>query len=185
MELIKDDAFQVLQSHTTSGQQQSAIHAPISANWRDAIFATEGSGGYLVPDIIVASTGSRITLEWHAADPLESLLERIQSAFGLNKDELAKVCNTTRKTIYNWLGGTTEPQERNRERLFTLDVLADDWAGAGYSTDRVTLKQSVVDGQSVFQMLCEEPIDSDLVLFAGSRIALQDRRSPLADPFST
>ena len=98
--------------------------------------------------------------------------------------KLAKVCNTTRKTIYNWLGGTGEPQERNRERLFVLDVLADDWAGAGYSTDRVILKRPSVDGRSVFEMLCEDPIDSDLVFFAGSRIALHDRRSPLADPFS-
>lgn len=185
MELIKDDAFQTLQSHMTSGQQQSAIHTPIPPNWRDAIVFTEGSGGRLVPETIVVNTGSRVTLERYTPDPLESLLERIQSAFGLNKDELAKVCNTTRKTIYNWLGGTSEPQERNRERLFVLDVLADDWAGAGYSTDRVILKQPIVDGRSVFEMLCEDPIDRDLVLFAGSRIALHDRRSPLMDPFST
>jgi len=185
MELVKEDALQVLQSHTPSGQQRSAIHAPIPANLRDAVFSSEGSGGWLVPSIIVTNSGSRLTLELNVSDSLERLLKRIQAAFGINKDELAKVCNATRKTIYNWLDGKSEPQEKNRERLFVLDVLADDWTGAGYTTDRIRLKQAIVDGRSIFDLLCDDPIDSELVLFAGSRSALNDRRSSLADPFST
>lgn len=185
MELAKVDALQALQSHAPSGQQQWAIHAPVPANLRDAVFSSEGSGGRLVPSIIVTNSGSRLTLELNVSDSLESLLKRIQTAFGINKEELAKVCNATRKTIYNWLDGKSEPQEKNRERLFVLDVLADDWASAGYTTDRVRLKQAVVDGRSIFELLCDDSIDIELVLFAGSRSALHDRRSSLADPFST
>ena len=185
MELAKEDILMLMDSQNASGHQQAAVHAPLPKHWCEGLTVGEGSGGQVVPEIIAASTGSFVTIDWKQHDPLEALLGRVESAFGITRGQLAQACKTTRKTVYNWIDGTSEPQAKNRERLFTLDVLATDWADAGYTTDRSLLQQPVIDGRSVFELLCDDSIDSELVLFAGSRIAMHRDPVVLADPFST
>ncbi len=184
MELAKEDNLAILQAQSGSGQQLAAIHAPLPSGWTGAIAPSEGSGGQMVPELIIETTGSSITLKVVKQDPLAALLNRIEAAFGLTRDELASISRTTRKTIYNWLDGTSAPHKKNQRRLFELDVLATDWANYSYPADRVRLKQPAVDGRSVFELLCEDPLDQELVLFAGARVALQRASNVLADSFA-
>lgn len=146
----------------------------------------KGSGGDIVPTAIFGQTGATIYLEVKQLpiNPLRSNLEKVERAFGLSKDELSRVCGTTRKTIYNWLSGESQPQRRNLSRLFDLAVLAKDWVELGYGNDHLDIRQPIIDSENVFDLLCASTIDRELILFAGSRLNLAaTETTTLQNPF--
>lgn len=185
MDLVTDDPTLIERLRLQSGGSVPAVHQPLPADWQALGLRGEGSGGTLVPEVFAVSSGSYILLTTAPQDPLRMRLERIESAFCITREELADVCRTTRKTVYNWLNQDSEPQAKNRQRLFELDVLAEDWLDAGYTQERDQLHKPLIDGKSVMDLLTDERLDRELVLFAGSRLAISNLTGSLKDPFST
>ena len=181
---LDDDAARFDLIHSGSVESRPAVCEPIPPSLIAHLDLMQGSGGALYSDLFVDATSSVVVVAYQDPNPLRSVLDRVQSAFGLGVTDLSRVASTTRKTIYNWLDGTSEPQKNNLERLFALDVLARDWSDAGYTNDRSAIRQPIVDGMSVIELLAEEQLDSELLLFAGSRLAMAASNRSLSDPFT-
>lgn len=168
----------------------SAYHAP----WTEPLLAIQGlhlgSGGTcsyaLRPGASAARIVDRLAEPPGNPDPpLLRLLSQVETTFGLNRAELAKVCGTTRKSVYAWADGTASPHKRNLRRLFELQMLARDWREAGFTNARALVHEPILDGRSVFDLLCEKSINPALVRFAGARLTLASMaRAQLKDPFA-
>ncbi len=112
-------------------------------------------------------------------------LDRIRQAFGLNVTELACVCGVERKMIYQWRGDAT-PRDSKLKRIFMLERAANSWIEDGFPVPGVRLKEPLLDGRSIFDLLSGELIDLDAIHFAGSRVHLDAQISAsdsLKDPF--
>lgn len=175
----------MLQSHSGSAPMHFAVHAPLRPSTSEHFIAAEGSGGSLVPQAVFDTTGSPVILHIVKPDPLRVVLMQIETVFGLTRDELAKVCGTVRKTVYNWLDGKSEPRKTSLQRLFELNVIARDWSEAGYASGRTDIRQPLVSDRSILDMLCEEPLDRELIMFAGSRLSIKEPSIVLSNPFAT
>ena len=107
---------------------------------------------------------------------LGNRLEEIRSAFGLTMVELAQICLAPNEaTLRSWVKGEINPGETTRRRLFDLLIAARNWQSSGFSSYSHSLKDHVIDDQSVFDLLKQTEIDRDLIHFAGTRLSL---RSP-------
>ena len=115
----------------------------------------------------------------------QAVVKKIQSTFGLNKSELAGVCNSTRMTVDSWLNGTT-PNKTKRQRLLDLIDIADAWIIGNYRINDDLLKVQQFRGQSLLDMLSSERLDRDKVLFFGTSLTIDylDEESELEDPFA-
>lgn len=184
MDLVSNDPITIERALSRTGGQVSAVHQPLPLDWNSLGLRGEGSGGTIVPEFFTLSSGSYALVTTVEEDPLRTLIQRIESTFGMTREELAKACKTTRKTIYNWLNHEAEPQARNRQRLFDLDILARDWADAGYPQRQDQLNRPLIDGRTVMDLLADDTIDRELILFAGSRLAIGDVNAVLKDPFN-
>ena len=120
---------------------------------------------------ITNRSGSTLLVSIEVAETLPNHLENIKSAFSLTNDDLAKIIGVTRKTLHNWKIGKIGNSEK-RQRVFELFMLATDWNKIGFSKNKLDLNQPIVHGKSVVDLLSEENLDREKILFAGSRIAL-------------
>ncbi|MDO4230432.1 MAG: hypothetical protein Q4C98_11510 [Capnocytophaga sp.] len=121
---------------------------------------------------LIANRSGAISIEYSSpSDGLPNHLENIKKTFSLTNDELAKVIGVTRKTLHNWKTGVTSRAE-NRQRIFNLFMLAQNWNKAAFSQNKHELNQPIINGKSVIDLLSEEYLDSEQILFAGSRINL-------------
>lgn len=123
---------------------------------------TNRSGSTLIGSIEVTD---------EVTETLPNHLENIKSAFSLTNDDLAKIIGVTRKTLHNWKTGKIGNSEK-RQRVFELFMLATDWNKIGFSKNKHDLNQPIVHGKSVVDLLSEENLNREKILFAGSRIAL-------------
>ena len=185
MELVEHDGISLEQAHSGSMDSRAAIHAPYKPGWARAAIPSEGSGGTLVPQLIFDTSGTPITVTIRTPDSLLVVLNRIERGFGLTRKDVAGASNATRKTLYNWLEGKSEPREASLQRLFMLAKLADDWTAAGYTTNRAEIRRPIVGEQSTLDLLCEDELDAELVLFAGSRLSMIRPPVVLESPFPT
>ena len=137
-----------------------------------------GSGSDTIVQRSVATTapGSEHTLR--------TTLDEIARTFSLTKDQLADCLLVSRKTIYNWIDGTSGPQHANLNRLYELKLLCKDWQYRKLSINRQQLSEPVVNSKSVIELLKAERLDRDQILFAGSRLGLENIGKRLADPFA-
>ncbi len=170
--------------HSGAVDSRPAVCEPIPPSLVSQLDLMQGSGGGLYADLFVDATSSLIVISHQDLNPLRAVLNQIQVAFGLGVSDLSKVACTTRMTVHNWIKGSSEPQPRNLDRLFELSVLASNWIAAGYTDDRAAIRQPVVDGMSIFELLTNEQLDTDLLLFAGSRLAMAKSNRSLPNPFS-
>ncbi|WP_163370365.1 hypothetical protein [Endozoicomonas acroporae] len=114
---------------------------------------------------------------------LELAIENIASIFALNQSEAARAFSVTRMTVRNWLKENRLPRKQTLDRIFDLSVIAQDWVHAGLKVDCVSLHKKIVDGKSLYELLCHEALDKKLIMFAGTRLKMQaprkkiDRRS--------
>lgn len=152
----------------------------------------EGSGGNVLGffDITIRrvpiSGGSNIPAKLESpANKLSMTIQRICTAFGVTKDELAKICKIdSRKTLYNWIDGKSKPRRSAMERLFDLALIAQAWKQAALPNDRESMYRPILGNMSVFDLLTSDKLDREAILFAGSRIALSSTRQTLSDPFA-
>lgn len=109
-------------------------------------------------------------------ETLPSNLENIKNAFSLSNDELANIIGVSRKTLHNWKTGNIRSSEK-RKRIFDLFLLATNWSNAGFSGNRHDLEKKILNGKSILDLLVEEDLNAEKILFAGSRIDLLSPRS--------
>lgn len=133
---------------------------------------SDGTGGkaelFALPTILREDRRAGAT----AAGGVVRALDDIQNAFGLNTSQMGDVLGVTRKTVYDWQAGAA-PRRDKLDRLFRLRRAALDWQRSGFHATGSSLHEALVGGQSLWQLLCAEPLDPDAIHFAGSRLQLQ------------
>jgi len=146
----------------------------------------QGSGGsvsYLNP---ISQTGSKTEVQVTKQETLENVVKEIMSTFDLTKSEQSSVFQvSSRKTLYNWIEGETKPRMSAMNRIFELLVIARDWKSTGLKANKENLRQPVIKNKSVLDLLSEDTLDREKILFAGSRLNnFIDEPAAIADPFA-
>lgn len=172
----------------SSKSTPSAIHLVLS---REEVLKREyalyqGSGGQTSSLLSITPTGAITKVVFTPQNPLAMAVGEICSAFAITKDQLAQVCKVqSRKTLYNWINGETEPRKAAMSRIFDLLMVARAWRSSGFNFDPSLIHQPILNGSSVFDLLNKEKISQDEILFAGSRLSiLGQQETSLTDPFA-
>lgn len=181
-----------LEAYTASGANNRitnppAIHLMLNKEQLEQVyFLYEGSGGTVSSMLNTSVTGTKTEIQQGPKNKLESAVNDICSAFELTKEELTKACHIqSRKTLYNWIDGKTKPRKPALKRIFELLAAAQAWKHAGYSGEKEQLHQTVLDGQSLFDILNQEEVDIQRILFIGSRLNIMSPlKSAISDPFA-
>lgn len=166
---------------------QSAIHLTLTKEELEQKYSLyQGSGGTITGMFSTSVTGAKTLIIQEPQNKLAAAVNEISTVFGLTKEELAQVCHVqSRKTLYNWINGEASPRKSAMRRVFDLLTAAQAWRHAGFSSDKVQLRQSVLDGQNLFDLLNQEKIDKELILFVGSRLnILSPSKGVISDPFA-
>lgn len=121
---------------------------------------------YMV-DKMSRASGSSINVKYNTR---QSQLTTIKECFALSDEELANVMGVSRKTLYNWEKQGIS-KEKNRQRVFELSVIAEDWEFNKLSTSKEDLFTPVLGSLSVMQMLTDKELDREKIIFAGRRLA--------------
>ncbi len=124
---------------------------------------------------MVGRSGSIISKSLEVIETLPSNLESIKNTFSLSNDELAKIIGVSRKTLHNWKTGNIRSSEK-RKRIFDLFLLATNWSNAGFSKNKHDLEKKMLNDKSIMDLLVEEDLNAEQILFAGSRIDLLNSR---------
>lgn len=153
---------------------------------KNKYFFYQGSGGEITTSLSITPSGASIDLYSKPQNNLKTAIDTICSSFGLNIKELSEILNVkSRKSIYNWIKGETQPRKLTAKKIYELLLISNSWANSGFSADRDLLYRPVIDGKSVFDLLSEKQLNKELVLFSGSRLnAVLSKGKPLSDPFS-
>ena len=120
-------------------------------------------------DKVSRVSGSNINVKYNTR---QSQLSIIKEYFDLNDEELAAVVRVSRKTLYNWEKQGVS-KEKDRQRIFELSIIAEDWEYNKLSTDKEKLSKAILGSTSVMQMLMSENLDKEKIIFAGRRLAHQ------------
>jgi hypothetical protein len=162
----------------------------------------QGSGGYIsgisnvtfsgannIPSTLVNRKDVSIKTISGSLKPddnrFSSQVNKICSTFSLTKDELSQVCKIkSRKTLYNWIDGTSKPRKSTMGRIFDLLIIAQAWKQSGFTNKSELINTPILDGLSVLELLTDDVLDKELILFAGSRLNLfSGLEKVLQDPF--
>lgn len=164
-----------------------AIHLTLTKGELEQRYSLyQGSGGTVTSIFSTSVTGAKTQIKQEPQNKLAAAVSDICTAFGLTKEELAQVCHVqSRKTLYNWINGEANPRKSAMRRIFDLLTAAQAWRHAGFSSDKVQLRQAVLDGQNLFDILNQEKIDKELILFVGSRLNIMSpTKGVISDPFA-
>ncbi|MEX1198161.1 MAG: helix-turn-helix transcriptional regulator [Pseudohongiellaceae bacterium] len=179
---------------------EATVHderAPVPTMWQDTeslcVDPTGGAPGPFFSDITGGSLPLRtpsnpfagltaLPARQHALS-VPRMLHTVSETFALNRSQLAEACGVTRRGLYDWLEGVLPGRER-MERIAGLYRAALDWKRSGFPNDvQPLLKSPVLGQQSLFDLLCEDPLPLDRIHFAGSRLQLREAPEDLEDPF--
>lgn len=84
-----------------------------------------------------------------------SVKKEIADTFFLTDDEMHAVCDGSYK------------------RLLDLHEISTEWKQAGFKLGKKELFTEVLDGYSVFHLLCNDHLDRHSIIFSGSRLNIQ------------
>lgn len=118
--------------------------------------------------------------------PISRALLQIETTFGLTRRLLAAVCGVTPKTVYNWLDENPTPNADHQQRVFTLREAALNWEREAYPHPKSHLHEPVLGKQTLLDLLSEDPLDVQRILFAGQRLKLAELDEAvkvIPDPF--
>lgn len=151
------------------------------------IFFSESSGQQRELFFLRDMTTSICTWQENQSHDLETILEEIQSVFGLNQTELAEACKLTRKSLYDWQKGS-RPRRKSADRVRQLHRAAMDWRRSDFPVpDGFCLHKPVLRDASLFDLLQADPLDLEAIHFAGARMSMRkvnEQADGLANPFS-
>lgn len=110
----------------------------------------------------------------------------IQETFDLTNEQMAQVMNSSRKSVHNWMTGTSRPNKTKAKRILELFNISKMWIDRSFSVDRDLLgwidesKQ-----QSLLSLLCQPNISKADIMFHGSSMLVSDLMDfeELEDPF--
>lgn len=120
-------------------------------------------------DSISQVSGSNIQVTYQKRS---NQLQRIKETFGFTDATLAEIIGVSRKTLHNWEQQGIK-KEKDRQRIFELSVISDDWAYNRLPRAIEILSQTVLHELSVLDMLKAEKLDREKIIFAGQRLAHQ------------
>jgi hypothetical protein len=104
-------------------------------------------------------------------------LAAVQSAFGLNKTQLAEVCSVKRQTIYDWYAGNFEAEGVNASRLDALYGLVMTIRKARLRpVPPRTVDRPLAGGEALIELLRREEIDANAI--QGAVAQLQSMVAP-------
>jgi hypothetical protein len=158
----------------------AATRAPLRTVGVFAALLLVGTGGSVsaasksavVERIDQAPTGSTCRVECVSQTRRENQQEEAGSTEGLsvlqhhlslNLSDLAAVLRVSRPTIYSWLRDESAPQAQNLSRMRQLFRVTRIWPGISRKPLGSRLRTPVIEGQSVFDLLSEERIDTEVV----------------------
>ena len=101
---------------------------------------------------------------------LEDKIELIKTVFSMTESEIAQSIGVSRKTLFNWKKRESAPNKEKAQNIFDLYLLAKNWKDAGFTIDSFELQLPVFGDQSIKDLLKEDRLDSEKILFAGNRL---------------
>jgi len=107
-------------------------------------------------------------------------INELKRSLGLADEEVASILKTTRKTLHNWQQGNTKPNKTKLLRLIAQHNLLNTWLSNGYP-HIATL--DVEDKHQVLQMLQQDEVDIDRLLFFGSGLMMNNGFDVIEGPF--
>lgn len=110
----------------------------------------------------------------------------IETTFGLTKKLLADVCGVTRRTVYKWLDKGVTPNPQFQKRIFKLREAALNWQNEAFPHPKEHLHEPIVSKRTLLDLLKEDPVDVQTILFAGQRLMLaelDESNEVIPDPF--
>lgn len=131
----------LFEPHVLSERRHATVREVLPAPPRTRVSVTSRGRG---PDELPLSTSD--------------MLGVIRTSFSLNISELARVLRVERPTVYAWLKDENEPQRSNRERIVAVWRLAQRWREAVQQPLRELKKIPVIDGDSILELLSDEPL---------------------------
>lgn len=148
-----------------------------------------GSGGYVTPALAqVQPRSSTPRLEWstHSTDrDAEESVEApgrqvvlIRRWLSLNVADTARVLQVQRPTIYAWTSGDSFPTIKHRRRIEAVYKLARLWRERSAQPIGQRVRQPVVGERSLFDLLCEQRIDTGAVARAVRLLANEALTTP-------
>jgi len=148
----------------------------------------QGSGGQLSGLSNTVLSGATIFLEvvpQEKTNKLESILTDISETFKLTKDQQVAIYRIqSRKTVYNWIDKTSVPHQTTMRRIYALFSITEAWQQAGFQITKEELLYPILNDLSVFNLLSQDVLNKEQILFAGSRLNLEREIStPFNDPF--
>ena len=106
---------------------------------------------------------------WRQSITSGSIIDFVRDTFSLSDVEMYRVYGRNMNS---------------HERLYSLRMLAIDWDSLGFKSMNDKIHEKIVNGLSVFELLTAKNLNSELILFAGSRLDLLHKdRQLLTDPF--
>lgn len=142
-----------------------------------------GSGG--MPVISGNSfSGANFILHPQGNHQLLLILDQLRTVFKLTREELANICLVTRKSFYNWQNGESEPREKTFKRIFELNLIARACQASGARFTRDQIRSQVLESKSILELLMQRKLDQNKILFAASRLQLQQTSKSIEDPFA-
>jgi len=96
---------------------------------------------------LFSCSGNEISSRTPAED-----IHRIREVLSPSMSDLAKSCNVSRQTIYNWLNGE-QPRDEHIARLQDLALAADIIAEAGTPVNGLLLKRRMIEGKNLFEVV--------------------------------
>lgn len=116
--------------------------------------------------------------------PIAQVQDYICKAFGLTVVDLADACQKTRKALYNWREGSI-PRPQSAKRLFGLYRVAKDWMESSDPLPKSRLREPLLGGQSLYDLLTSDELDIEAIAFLRRRLDLEaSEEVNLDDPFA-
>tara|TARA_R110002050_G_scaffold30500_2_gene78105 strand:- start:143 stop:712 length:570 start_codon:yes stop_codon:yes gene_type:complete len=146
----------------------------------------EASGSFYSPKSSWNVSGGAV-YSYPALTKLASFLHEITSIFSMTKEELASVCHVgSRATLYNWLQGDVTPRKETQFRVYELLKVARAYK---FNCGKLTHEQlctPAFKGKSILELLKEDTLNQEAIIFAGNTIAFNssDSWALLSDPFA-
>jgi len=157
-------------------------------------FAWDTTGGPHPENSAIDATGGQLRvlahLQYHSqsaqANPIIDALEVIRTTFGLTMEMLSDSCGVTRPLVYRWLAGDVTPKRQNQQRIFKLREAAMNWQREAYPYPKNHLHEPIMRAKTLLDLLNEDPVDVQRILFAGQRLKLAELDATaevIPDPF--
>ena len=160
--------------HMHSGVESHYIERVLQKSNRGFDYPTGSyraeSVNFHVPHLTRVASGYLVNIARpFAMESLEDKLDKIRNGFGLNMSQLALVLNASRRALYIWYEGNTDPQKENLERIEVLSNLANEWIKLA-PENRVARLKVKISNISLLDLISSDVIDAGEIKAFMSRL---------------